>query len=81
MLFLLDHTTFLPSYSPWDCHIDLIFPVPPLASVRLYVRNLATELICTMAKLVSHVIRTLGKDSRKRSCRFLSEFSSAGKCS
>lgn len=58
--FPLDHTVFQPSHSPWGCHTDFIFPVPPLASARLCIRKLATELICTMAKLVSHVIRTLG---------------------
>lgn len=33
--FPLDHTAFLPSYSPQACHTDFIFSVPPLAFTRL----------------------------------------------
>lgn len=61
------------------CHTDFSFPVPPLASVRLCVRNLATRLICTMAKLVSHVIRTLGEGFQEEELQIDSEFPSAGK--
>lgn len=75
----LDHTAFLPAYSPWVCHTDFIFPVPPLAPVSLCIGNLATEPICTMVKLVSHVIRTLGEGFQEEELQNDSEFRSPGR--
>lgn len=49
-----------------------------MAPVRLCIRNLAAELICTIARLVSHVIRTLGEGFQEEELQNDSEFPRAG---